>query len=82
MSRILVLSSTPDPFSENHGGKQRLVKLTTSLSRRHIVTLLSLSWEGQEFDNQVSESLRHISVAVEPEVLRAARGRTTLKAKQ
>jgi len=79
LSRILVLSSTPDPFSENHGGKQRLVKLTTSLSKRHSVTLLSLSWEGQEFRKEISESLIHISVAVEPEVIRAARGRTTLK---
>jgi hypothetical protein len=79
LSRILVLSSTPDPFSENHGGKQRLVKLVTYLSKRHSVTLLSLSWEGQEFRKEISESLIHVSVAVEPEVLRAARGRTTLK---
>jgi hypothetical protein len=79
LSRVLVLSSTPDPFSENHGGKQRLVKLITCLSKRHAVTLLSLSWEGQEFRKEISESLVHISVAVEPGVLRAARGSTTLK---
>lgn len=79
MSRILVLSSTPDPFSENHGGKQRLVRLLRALSKKHSVTLLSLSWEGEEFSKAISDSLSHISVAVEKDVLRAARGGTTLK---
>lgn len=79
MSRILVLSSTPSPFSEDHGGKQRLVKLLTSLSKKHMVTLLSLSWEGKDFSLSVSDSLKHISVAVESQVISASRGRTTLK---
>ena len=79
MSKILVLSSTPSPFSQDHGGKQRLVKLLTSLSKRHIVTLLSLSWEGKDFSVSVSDSLEHVSVAVEPQVISASRGRTTLK---
>lgn len=79
MSRILVLSSTPDPFSENHGGKQRLVRLLMALSKKHSVTLLSLSWEGEDFAKTISSSLEHISVPVERDVLRAARGSTTLK---
>jgi glycosyltransferase involved in cell wall biosynthesis len=74
-----VLSSTPSPFSEDHGGKQRLVKLLTSLSKRHTVTLLSLSWEGKDFSVSISDSLEHVSVAVEHQVVRASRGRTTLK---
>jgi glycosyltransferase involved in cell wall biosynthesis len=79
LSRILVLSSTPSPFSEDHGGKQRLVKLLTSLSKRHGVTLLSLSWEGEDFSASISDSLKHVSVAVEHQVISASRGRTTLK---
>lgn len=79
MSRILVLSSTPAPFLEDHGGKQRLVKLLKSLSKRHLVTLLSLSWEGKDSSVVISDSLLHISVPVELEVVRASRGRTALK---
>ena len=79
MSKILVLSATPDPFSEDHGGKQRLIRLTTSLSKKHDVTLLSLSWAGQSFEKIVN-GITHISVAVEPEVVRTAKTRrTTLK---
>ena len=79
MSKILVISATPDPFLEDHGGKQRLIRLTTSLSNRHDVTLLSLSWAGNSFETKVG-NITHISIGVEPEVLRVARGRrTTLK---
>lgn len=79
MSRILVLSSTPDPFSEDHGGKQRLVRLVKALSVKHTVTLLSLSWEGVQLEKNVSDTLTHISVPVEPQVVAASKGRTTLK---
>jgi glycosyltransferase involved in cell wall biosynthesis len=79
LSRILVLSSTPSPFLEDHGGKQRLVRLLKSLSKRHSVTLLSLSWEGKDSSVLISDSLMHISIPVEPEVVRASRGRTTLR---
>jgi glycosyltransferase involved in cell wall biosynthesis len=79
LSKILVISATPEPFLEDHGGKQRLVRLTTSLSKKHDVTLLSLSWAGDTFETKVG-NITHISVGVEPEVLRVARGRrTTLK---
>lgn len=79
MSKILVLSATPDPFSEDHGGKQRLIRLTTSLSKKHDVTLLSLSWAGESFQKVVN-GITHISIAVEPEVVRTAKTRrTTLK---
>lgn len=79
MSKILVLSATPEPFLEDHGGKQRLIRLTTSLSKRHDVTLLSLSWAGDNFETKVG-NITHISVAVETDVLRVARSRrTTLK---
>jgi hypothetical protein len=79
LSRILILSATPQPFLEDHGGKQRLVRLTTSLSKKHDVTLLSLSWSGESFEKIVN-GITHISVAVEPEVVRTARSkRTTLK---
>jgi glycosyltransferase involved in cell wall biosynthesis len=79
LSKILVLSATPEPFLEDHGGKQRLIRLTTSLSKKHDVTLLSLSWAGDNFEKVVG-NITHISVGVEPEVLRVARGRrTTLK---
>lgn len=79
MSRILVLSSTPAPFLEDHGGKQRLVRLLKALAIKHSVTLLSLSWEEKDFTKVISDSITHISVPVEPQVIRAARGRTTLK---
>lgn len=79
MSKILVLSATPEPFLEDHGGKQRLIRLTTSLSNRHDVTLLSLSWAGDTFETKIG-NITHISVGVEPDVLRVARSRrTTLK---
>lgn len=76
MSKILVLSATPDPFLEDHGGKQRLIRLTTSLSKKHDVTLLSLSWAGQSFQKVVN-GINHISIAVEPEVVRTAKTRRT-----
>lgn len=76
MSKILVLSATPEPFLEDHGGKQRLIRLTTSLSKKHDVTLLSLSWSGDTFQRTVG-NITHISIGVEPEVLRVARGRKT-----
>jgi hypothetical protein len=79
LSKILVLSATPEPFLEDHGGKQRLIRLTTSLSKRHDVTLLSLSWAGDTFERKIG-NITHISVGVEPDVLRVARSRrTTLK---
>ena len=71
MAQVLVLSATPRPFAEDHGGKQRLVNLIKSLSEKHSVTLLSLSWEGEEFTKNISKNIRHISVAVENNIIKA-----------
>lgn len=77
LANILVLSATPKPFSEDHGGKQRLVKLTKALAKTHTVTLLSLSWEGEDFTKQITNTLRHISVPVEDSVIKAKRSKNT-----
>lgn len=73
MAKILVLSATPDPFSEDHGGKQRLVNSLMALTEEHQVTLLSLSWMRQEFEKEISKNLKQISIPVEESIIRATK---------
>ena len=77
MANILFLSATPKPFSEDHGGKQRLVRLLSSVAKKHKVTLLSLSWQGDSFEKVVDSNIKHVSVAVESNILTDSRKRNT-----
>lgn len=73
MSRILVLSAVPKLHVEDHGGKQRTLNLLRSLTKQHHVTVLALSWEGDDGVEKVEENLEIIYVPVESNVIRASK---------
>jgi len=69
LSRILFLSAIPDPFLEDHGGKQRLVRLLYQVAKKHEVTLLSLAWDKKSFEKHIAPNIRQISVPVEANII-------------
>jgi glycosyltransferase involved in cell wall biosynthesis len=75
LKKVLVTSATPNPFSEDHGGKQRLVSLVRSLSKRYKVTVLSLSWAGEDYKKEISSNINHIVIPVERNIVRIAKAK-------
>lgn len=73
MSKILVLSATSDIFNEDHGGRQRSANLIKALAKEHIVTVLCLTWDGREYDQEISASIHIKTVSVEANVIAASK---------
>ena len=57
----------------DHGGKQRSYNLARALSEKHEVVILALSWKNENFETQVDDNFKVVSVAVDPVVLRLAK---------
>ncbi len=71
MSNILVITGNLKDWSKNSGGKERTATLIEALAEAgHSVTLLSFSWDGQNFEKQVAPNIYQIQPAVEYNVYR------------